>query len=52
MLPIRAPALKRRPKAADTTGEVLCACLAASTVSLVVQANALMEAFAAVALTI
>ena len=52
MLPIITPAVSRRPNAAVTTGLVLCACLAVSTSSFVVTANARTCAFAAVARTI
>ena len=52
MVPIMAPPVNSRPSAAVATGLVLWACLAVSTTSLVVAANALIWLFAAVALTI
>ena len=51
MEPIMTPAERSLPSAAVITGLVLCAALAASTVSLVVHAKALIWASAAVALT-
>ena len=51
MLPIMAPAVSSLPSAAVTTGLVLWFCRAVSTVCLVVAANALTWASAAVALT-
>ena len=52
MLPIIAPAVRRRPSAAVTTGEELWHCLAYSVIFLVAAQKALIVPFAAVALTI